>query len=78
MVEIKIQHPYINENGVEKANLIKHYAEDENGVRYYIKQVETGVEYSEAIDVFPCKYTYVATDKKIEEQSPIEDGFEIA
>ncbi len=69
MVEIKTQYPYINENGVEKANLIKHYAEDENGVRYYIKQVETGVEYPEAIDVFPCRYTYVATQNKVETES---------
>jgi hypothetical protein len=48
-------------------NLIKHYAEDSLGNRYYIKQVETGIEYEEAIDVIPCKYTYVVTDKKIEE-----------
>lgn len=66
MVEIKIQYPYINENGVERVNLIKHYAEDESGVKYYIKQVETGLEYSEAIDVFPSRYTYVPTNKIVE------------
>jgi hypothetical protein len=48
-------------------NLIKHYAEDSLGNRYYIKQVETGIEYEEAIDVIPCRYTYVVTDKKIED-----------
>lgn len=69
MVEIKTQYPYVDFNGKEKANLIKTYAEDESGVRYYIKQVETGVEYSEAVDVHPCKYTYVATDKKVEENT---------
>ena len=40
----------------------------------YIKQVETGLEYDEAIDIGekvgedykPTKYTYVETDKEIE------------
>jgi hypothetical protein len=53
---------------IKKDNLIKHYAEDSQGNKYYIKQVETGIEYSEAIDVIPCRYTYVVTDKKIEEE----------
>lgn len=47
---------------------IKHYAEDEQGVKYYIKQVETGVEYDEAIDIIPCRYTYVVTDKLVEDE----------
>lgn len=33
---------------------------------YYIVQVETGIEYAEAIDV-PNKYTYVESERKIEE-----------
>ena len=41
----------------------------------YIKQVETGLEYTEAIDVGqyvngvykPLKYNYIETDKEIEE-----------
>ena len=49
-------------------NLIKHYAEDSQGNKYHILQIETGIEYDEAIDVIPCKYTYVVTDKKIEEE----------
>lgn len=32
----------------------------------YIRQRETGKEYIEAIDVLPCKYTYVETDKPIQ------------
>ena len=28
-------------------------------------QVETGIEYSEAIDVYPFKYTYIESDKDI-------------
>lgn len=59
MIELKIE--------VLDNDLIKHYAEDSEGNKYYIKQVETGIEYAEAIDVIPCKYVYIATDKKIEE-----------
>lgn len=47
---------------------IRHYAEDEQGIKYYIKQVETGIEYSEAVDLIPCRYTYVVTDKKVEQE----------
>ncbi|MEE1082205.1 MAG: hypothetical protein UH850_00465 [Paludibacteraceae bacterium] len=32
----------------------------------YIRQVETGVEYSEAVDVENAPYTYEETDKAIE------------
>ena len=42
-------------------NLIKHYS-DKN---VYIRQIETGIEYSSAVDVTPCKYTYEETDKEI-------------
>lgn len=46
---------------------IRHYAEDNNGVKHKIKQVETGVVYDEAVDLIPCKYNYVETIDKIEE-----------
>ena len=49
-----------------REKLEKHYAEDENGVKYRIKQVETGRVYDEAVDVVPCRYTYQVTDEKIE------------
>lgn len=35
----------------------------------YIRQVETGIEYSEAIDVEDAPYTYEETDKAIENNS---------
>jgi hypothetical protein len=54
-------------NEIINDKFIKHYAEDEQGVRYYIKQVETGAEYDEAVDILPCRYTYVVTDKRVEE-----------
>lgn len=75
MIELKLQSPYIDENGNVRNNLEKHYAEDENGKRYYIVQVETGVEYSEAVDLVPCRYTYIATDKVVEEYT--KENFEI-
>lgn len=51
--------------------LVKTYSTE----NFYIKQVETGLEYTEAIDIGdlvgseykPSKYTYVETDKSIEE-----------
>lgn len=67
MVEIKRQYPFIDENGNARADLEKHYAENENGEMFYIKQIETGVIYAEAVDVYPCKYSYVATEEKIDE-----------
>lgn len=70
MVELKEEYPYKDWNGVLKDNLIRHYAEDKDGVRYYIIQIETGIEYTEAVDLYPCRYTYKVTDKKIE----VEDG----
>ena len=51
--------------------LVKTYSTENK----YIKQVETGLEYDEAVDIGvyqngykPLKYTYVETDKTIEEE----------
>ena len=51
--------------------LVKTYSTEKK----YIKQVETGLEYDEAIDVgvevggkyYPKNYTYIETNKEIEE-----------
>lgn len=43
--------------------LIKHYSD--KGVM--LLQVETGIKYSDPVDVVPCKYTYTETDEFIEE-----------
>jgi hypothetical protein len=66
MIELRLQKPYIDENGKVFNNLERHYAEDENGVKYHILQVETGIEYAEAVDIAPCRYTYKVTDKLVE------------
>ena len=55
--------------------LVKTYSTENK----YIRQVETGLEYDEAIDIGekvgedykPTKYTYEETDKPIEEEETI-------
>ena len=42
--------------------LIKHYSD----AGFMLLQVETGVKYSDPIDVVPCRYTYEETDDLIE------------
>ena len=37
-------------------------------------QIETGIEYSEAVDVVPCRYTYQETDTPIEVDTPEEQA----
>ena len=57
--------------------LVKTYSTE----NFYIKQVETGIEYTEAIDIGvyqngykPLNYTYVETDKEIKvEEEQIEE-----
>ena len=54
------------------------WAIDENGVKYFVRQVETGIDYPEAVDVYPCRYTYEATENVIKEleDEPEEDSEE--
>ena len=35
----------------------------------YILQVETNIEYDEAYDVIPCRYTYTETEKEIVDET---------
>ena len=44
--------------------LVRHYSD--KGVT--LLQVETGIEYDEAVDVIPCRYTYEETNNKAEEE----------
>lgn len=48
---------------------VKHYSD--NG--FLIKQIETGKQYEEAIDILPCKYTYTETEIKIPKEEMLED-----
>lgn len=76
MPELKTQYPFIEDNGIENRNLIKHYAEDENGVRYYIIQKETGVKYEETVDVYPCRFTYLVTEEPVKKEEDDEQSEE--
>lgn len=60
MIEIVTEYPYNN-----NYTLVKTYAIDELGNYYKIQQVQTGIIFDEAIDAFPPKYNYVATEEKI-------------
>ena len=44
--------------------LVRHYSDEKK----MMLQVETGIEYAEAIDVIPCRYTYVETENLIPEE----------
>lgn len=67
MIEVKQEYPFVMPDGSLNKGLIKHWAEDENGKTYPIKQIETNAVYGEAIDVYPCPYTYVVADKDVED-----------
>lgn len=49
----------VKENLSDK--LVKHYSDG----GFFIRQKETGIEYAEAVDVVPCRYTYEETDKVV-------------
>ena len=51
--------------------LIKHYSD--KGVM--LLQVETGMKYSDPVDLVPCRYTYEETDELIDEQKYDVDHF---
>lgn len=69
MIELKTQHPYVDEKGKKHSNLIKHYAIDNKTLKFYkIKQIETKLIYDEAIDIYPCKYNYEYTSEEIEKE----------
>lgn len=58
---------------VESGQRIRHFSDSS----LKILQVETGVVYEDAIDVIPCRYTYVETDEPIpEEPCTVEDKAE--
>lgn len=66
MIEVKTQYPYVSDEGIECPNLIKFYAEDENGVRYQILQIETNSIGDEIVETMPYNHSYTATNRKVE------------
>ena len=47
--------------------LIKHYSD----AGFMLLQVETGIKYSDPIDVYPCGYTYEETNELIKAENEI-------
>lgn len=58
---IKQQHPYIDEHGVAHEDLIKTYSDEGHD----IVQLPTYCLFREAIDRYPCRFTYI--EDKVEE-----------
>lgn len=56
------QYPYIDDNGVENENFVRHYSD----AGKMLIQVETGNEYEDAVDIFPCPYTYIEKEDEVE------------
>ena len=50
---------------LKEGTLVKHYSD----AGYMLLQNETGVKYSDPVDVVPCPYTYTETDEFIDEES---------
>ena len=46
---------------LKNGELVRHYSD----TGMMILQVETGLEYEEAVDVVPCRYTYKETSTPI-------------
>ena len=63
-----IQVEYLNDG-----TLIKHYSD----AGFMLLQVETGMKYSDTVDLVPCRYTYEETDELIEADGEDHDMSEI-
>ena len=55
-----IKTEYLNDD-----TLIKHYSD----AGFMLLQVETGIKYTDPIDMVPCRYTYKETDELINADS---------
>ena len=59
-----IQVEYLNDG-----TLIKHYSD----AGFMLLQNETGIKYSDPVDIVPCRYTYTETDELIDGDEEITD-----
>lgn len=59
-----IKTEYLNDG-----TLIKHYSD----AGYMLLQVETGIKYSDPVDVVPCRYTYEETDELVEVETDMSE-----
>ena len=61
---------YLHEQQLDD-RLGRHWASDSETsgeATHYLRQAETGILYSEAVDVLPCRYTYEATETPIAQE----------
>ena len=56
---------------LQDGTLIKHYSDK----GFVLLQQETGIKYTDPIDVVPCRYTYIETNERPEPEE--EDDEEI-
>lgn len=62
------------QNEILSDGRIRHYSD----TGYKIRQVETDVVYADAVDVMPCRYTYVETNEPVDvEDIPAEEALAI-
>lgn len=66
------ENPYIDENGEPYFDKVRHYSDEGKP----IVQVETGKIYDEAVDIYPCPYTYAEVENETVEDNPSEKVFE--
>lgn len=54
----------VKEEYLKNGSLVRYYSDN----NFTIRQIETGIEYSEAIDTVPPLYTYEESSNKIDEE----------
>lgn len=70
------------QEGLKEEKMIVEERIDETTAYHYsdagmkIRQIETGVIYDEAYDIYPCPYTYEETDIPIEDEETEESAVE--
>lgn len=62
----------IKEEYLNEGTLVRRYSDS----GYLLLQVETGIKYSDPVDVIPCPYTYEETDELVEAEDSLEEAEE--
>lgn len=59
----------IKEEYLNEGTLVRRYSDS----GYLLLQVETGIKYSDPVDVIPCPYTYEEIDELVEAEDSLEE-----
>ena len=62
----------IKEEYLNEGTLVRRYSDS----GYLLLQAETGIKYSDPVDVIPCPYTYEETDELVEAEDSLEEAEE--